>query len=136
MSLTDPIADMLTRIRNANMRVYQTVSCQHSNLKENILKVMLEEGLISSYEVKELEGKKSLEIHLRVSKERVPLIRGLKRISKPGLRIYQKVNKHKSLMGGIGVTIISTSKGVMTDRKAKQLNLGGEVLCQIWSPCY
>ena len=116
MSLTDPIADMLTRIRNANMRVYQTVSCQHSKLKESILKVMVEEGLIASYEVKEEEGKKSLVIHLRVSKERVPLIRGLKRISKPGLRIYQKVSKHKLLMGGIGVTIISTSKGVMTDR--------------------
>ncbi len=132
MSLTDPIADMLTRIRNANMRVYQTVSCQHSNLKENILKVMQEEGFISSYEVTEDNGKKNLLINLRISNNRIPLIRGLKRISKPGLRIYQKVTKHKILMGGIGVTILSTSKGVMTDRKAKQQNLGGEVLCQIW----
>ena len=132
MSLTDPIADMLTRIRNANMRVYQTVKCQHSKIKENILRVMQEEGLISSYEVNEEDGKKNITIHLRISKERIPLIRGLKRISKPGLRVYQKVSKHKILMGGIGVTIISTSQGVMTDRKAKQLNLGGEVLCQRW----
>ena len=132
MSLTDPIADMLTRIRNANMRVYQTVTCQHSNLKENILKVMQEEGFISSYEVTEENGKKNILIKLRISNNRVPLIRGLKRISKPGLRIYQKVTKHKIFMGGIGVTILSTSKGVMTDRKAKQQNLGGEVLCQIW----
>ena len=132
MSMTDPIADMLTRIRNANMRVYQTVSCQHSKLKENILNVMQEEGFISSFETTEENGKKNLTIHLRISKDRVPLIRGLKRISKPGLRVYQKVSKHKILMGGIAVTIVSTSQGVMTDRKAKQMNLGGEVLCQIW----
>lgn len=132
MSLTDPIADMLTRIRNANMRVYQHVSCQHSNLKENILKVMQEEGFISSYEISEENGKKNIIINLRISKDRIPLIRGLKRISKPGLRVYRKVSAHKILMGGIGVTILSTSKGVMTDRKAKQQNLGGEVLCQIW----
>ncbi|EQD24909.1 MAG: 30S ribosomal protein S8 [Nitrospirae bacterium] len=132
MSMTDPIADMLTRIRNANMRVYQTVSCQHSKLKENILSVMKEEGFISSFETSEENGKKNLLIRLRISNDRVPLIRGLKRISKPGLRVYQKVSKHKILMGGIGVTIVSTSQGVMTDKKAKQLNLGGEVLCQIW----
>ena len=132
MSLTDPIADMLTRIRNANMRVYQQVSCQHSNLKENILKVMQEEVFISSYEVSDEDGKKNILINLRISKDRIPLIRGLKRISKPGLRVYRKVSGHKILMGGIGVTILSTSKGVMTDKKAKQQNLGGEVLCQIW----
>lgn len=132
MSLTDPIADMLTRIRNANMRVYQTVSCQHSKLKESILGVMKEEGLIASFDVIENEGKKNINIQLRISKERVPVIRGLKRISRPGLRVYQKVSKHKIFMGGIGVTIVTTSKGVMTDRKAKQMNLGGEVICQIW----
>ena len=132
MSLTDPIADMLTRIRNANMRVYQSVSCQHSKIKESILNVMKEEGLISSYEVTEIDEKKVITINLRISKERVPVIRVLKRISKPGLRVYQKVSKHKIFMGGIGVTIVSTSKGVMTDRKAKQMNLGGEVICQIW----
>ncbi|MHB1286946.1 MAG: 30S ribosomal protein S8 [Leptospirales bacterium] len=132
MSMTDPIADMLTRIRNANQRLYDRVQCQHSNIKEEVLKVLLEEGFISSYKKIESEGKKDLHIKLRFVRDRERILRGIKRISTPGLRVYQKVEDFKSLMGGVGITILSTSKGVMTDSKAKSLRIGGEVICQVW----
>uniref|UniRef100_A0A7C3QRW4 Small ribosomal subunit protein uS8 n=1 Tax=Leptospirillum ferriphilum TaxID=178606 RepID=A0A7C3QRW4_9BACT len=132
MSMTDPIADLLTRIRNANMRLYDRVECQHSKIKEELLKILLEEGFISSYETIEKEGKKDLHIRLRYIRDRERVLRGIKRISTPGLRVYKKVEDFKSLMGGIGVTIISTSKGLMTDSKAKSLRIGGEVICQVW----
>jgi len=130
--MTDPIADLLTRIRNANMRLYDRVECQHSKIKEELLKILLEEGFISSYETIEKEGKKDLHIRLRYIRDRERVLRGIKRISTPGLRVYKKVEDFKSLMGGIGVTIISTSKGLMTDSKAKSLRIGGEVICQVW----
>lgn len=132
MSMTDPIADLLTRIRNANMRLYDRVECQHSKIKEELLKILLEEGFISSYETIEKEGKKDLHIRLRYIRDRERVLKGIKRISTPGLRVYKKVEDFKSLMGGIGVTIISTSKGLMTDSKAKSLRIGGEVICQVW----
>ena len=132
MSMTDPIADMLTRIRNANQRLYDRVHCQHSNIKEEVLKILLEEGFISSYEKVESEGKKDLHIKLRFVRDRERILKGIKRISTPGLRVYQKVEDFKSLMGGVGITILSTSKGVMTDAKAKSLRIGGEVICQVW----
>lgn len=132
MSMTDPIADLLTRIRNANMRLYDRVECQHSKIKEELLKILLEEGFISSYETIEKEGKKDLHIRLRYIRDRERVLRGIKRVSTPGLRVYKKVEDFKSLMGGVGVTIISTSKGLMTDSKAKSLRIGGEVICQVW----
>ena len=132
MSMTDPIADMLTRIRNANMRLYERVECQHSKIKEEILKILVEEGYVSSYVVVEQEGKKDIHIKLRFVRDRERIMKGIKRISSPGLRVYRKVDEFKSLMGGVGVTILSTSKGVMTDSKAKSLRIGGEVICQVW----
>ncbi|MHB1756064.1 MAG: 30S ribosomal protein S8 [Leptospirillum sp.] len=132
MSMTDPIADLLTRIRNANMRLHAQVHCQHSKIKEEICRILKEEGFISSYAVEEQNSKKDLLISLRYVKDRKKILTGIKRISSPGLRVYRKSDEHKSLMGGLGVTILTTSKGVMTDTKAKSENLGGEVICQVW----
>jgi small subunit ribosomal protein S8 len=132
MSMTDPIADMLTRIRNANMRLYEHVECQHSKIKEEILKILLEEGFVSSFVVVEKDGKKDIHIKLRFVRDRERILKGIRRISSPGLRVYRKVDEFKSLMGGVGITILSTSKGVMTDSKAKSLRIGGEVICQVW----
>jgi small subunit ribosomal protein S8 len=132
MAMTDPIADLLTRIRNANMRLYERVSCQHSKIKEELLKILLEEGFISSFETLETDGKKDLHIKLKYVKDRERVLKGIKRISTPGLRVYRKAQDYKSLMGGVGITIISTSKGLMTVSKAKYLHIGGEVICQVW----
>ena len=128
--MTDPIADMLTRIRNANQMRNATVSMPSSNLKVEISKLLLEEGYIENYEVSG-EVKKELTITLKyVENERV--ITGLKRISKPGLRVYAKHDELPKVLNGLGIAIISTSKGIMTDREARQNNLGGEVLAYIW----
>ena len=128
--MTDPIADMLTRIRNANQMRNATVSMPSSNLKAEIAKLLLEEGYIENYEVSG-EVKKELTITLKyVENERV--ITGLKRISKPGLRVYAKHDELPKVLNGLGIAIISTSKGIMTDREARQNNLGGEVLAYIW----
>lgn len=130
--MTDPIADLLTRIRNANMRIHNTVECQHSKIKEQICKILKEEGFISQYSVKETGLKKDLIIQLRYVSDRKKVLTGIKRISTPGLRVYRKSDEHKPLMGGLGLTILTTSKGVMTDSRAKAEKLGGEVICQVW----
>jgi len=128
--MTDPIADMLTRIRNANQMRNATVSMPSSNLKVEIAKLLLEEGYIENYEVSG-EVKKELTITLKyVEKERV--ITGLKRISKPGLRVQASVEKLPKVLNGLGIAIISTSKGLMTDAKARELNVGGEVVAYVW----
>ena len=128
--MTDPIADMLTRIRNANQMRNATVSMPSSNLKVEISKLLLEEGYIENYEVSG-EVKKELTITLKyVENERV--ITGLKRISKPGLRVQASVEKLPKVLNGLGIAIISTSKGLMTDAKARELNVGGEVVAYIW----
>ena len=128
--MTDPIADMLTRIRNANQMRNATVSMPSSNLKVEIAKLLLEEGYIANYEVSG-EVKKELNITLKyVDNERV--ITGLKRISKPGLRVQASVEKLPKVLNGLGIAIISTSKGLMTDAKARELNVGGEVVAYIW----
>ena len=128
--MTDPIADMLTRIRNANQMRNATVSMPSSNLKVEIAKLLLEEGYIENYEVSG-EVKKELTITLKyVENERV--ITGLKRISKPGLRVQASVEKLPKVLNGLGIAIISTSKGLMTDAKARELNVGGEVVAYIW----
>jgi len=128
--MTDPIADMLTRIRNANQMRNATVSMPSSNLKVEIAKLLLEEGYIENYEVSG-EVKKELTITLKyVDNERV--ISGLKRISKPGLRVQASVEKLPKVLNGMGIAIISTSKGLMTDAKARELNVGGEVLAYVW----
>ena len=128
--MTDPIADMLTRIRNANQMRNATVSMPSSNLKVEISKLLLEEGYIENYEVSG-EVKKELTITLKyVENERV--ISGLKRISKPGLRVQASVEKLPKVLNGLGIAIISTSKGLMTDAKARELNVGGEVVAYVW----
>ena len=131
MMITDPIADMLTRIRNANQMKHATVSMPASKLKCEILRVLKAEGYISDYVVKEEESKKSIEVTLKyVNKQRV--IQGIKRISKPGLRVYAKTNELPRVLNGLGVAIISTSSGIMTDRDARKQKLGGEIIAFVW----
>lgn len=131
MMITDPIADMLTRIRNANQMKHATVSMPASKLKCEILRVLKAEGYISDYAVKEEESKKVIEVTLKyVNKNRV--IQGIKRISKPGLRVYAKTNELPRVLNGLGVAIISTSSGIMTDRDARKQKLGGEVIAFVW----
>ena len=129
--ITDPIADMLTRIRNANQMKHATVSMPASKVKAEILRVLKAEGYISDYVVKEEDNKKFIEVTLKyVNKQRV--IQGIKRISKPGLRVYAKANELPRVLNGLGVAIVSTSSGVMTDKEARSKKLGGEVIAFVW----
>ena len=131
MMITDPIADMLTRIRNANQMKHATVSMPASKVKAEILRVLKAEGYISDYVVKEEDNKKFIEVTLKyVNKQRV--IQGIKRISKPGLRVYAKANELPRVLNGLGVAIVSTSSGVMTDKEARAKKLGGEVIAFVW----
>ncbi len=129
---TDPIADMLTRIRNANMVSHETVEIPSSKLKVELAKLLKSEGFISDYSVKEVGKFKVLEITLKYDENRRPVISKLERISKPGLRTYCKAKNLPKVLGGMGVAIVSTSKGLLTDRKARKENIGGEVLCYIY----
>lgn len=129
---TDPIADMLTRIRNANMVSHETVAMPSSKLKVELAKLLKSEGFITDYKVKE-DGKfKVLEITLKYDEKRKPVISKLQRISKPGLRTYCKARCLPKVLGGMGVAIVSTSKGLLSDRKARKENIGGEVLCYVY----
>lgn len=129
---TDPIADMLTRIRNANMVSHETVEMPSSKLKVELAKLLKEEGYIVDYSTK-TEGKFNfLTIVLKYDEKHKPVISNLKRMSKPGLRSYCKSKNLPQVFGGLGVAIISTSKGLMTDRKARKEKLGGEILCYVW----
>lgn len=132
MTTTDPIADMLTRIRNASQANHETVDIPASKLKSQLAKVLKEEGYISDYAVKE-EGKfKVITITLKYDSGRKSVITKLERISKPGLRNYSKAKDIQKVLGGMGVAIVSTSKGLLTDRKARKENIGGEVLCYVY----
>ena len=129
--VTDPIADMLTRIRNANSMRYKEVEVPASKIKIEIARILKEEGFISDYKVKKNNIQDNIVLYLKYSgKERV--ITGLKRISKPGLRVYAKADEIPTVLSGLGIAIISTSKGMMTDRDARKASLGGEVLAYIW----
>ncbi len=132
MSMTDPIADMLTRIRNANMVSHETVEVPASKLKIELAKLLKSEGFIADYEVKESGKFKVIVITLKYDANKKPVISKLERISKPGLRTYHKAKNLPKVLGGLGVAIISTSKGLLTDRKARKENVGGEVLCYIY----
>jgi len=134
MTMTDPIADMLTRIRNANSAMFDTVSMPSSKLKENLAKLLLKEGFIAGYVVNKVEDKagNQLVITLKYSEDRKKTIIGIKRVSKPGLRIYRKSDQMPKVLGGVGVAVVSTSHGLMTDREARKAKLGGEVLCYVW----
>lgn len=129
---TDPIADMLTRIRNANLVSHETVEMPSSKLKVELAKVLKEEGYIIDYAVKEIDKFNFLTITLKYDEKNKPVITNLKRISKPGLRSYCKSKDLPKVFGGLGIAIISTSKGLMTDRKARKENAGGEILCYVW----
>ena len=129
--VTDPIADMLTRIRNANVMRYKEVEVPASKIKNEIARILKEEGFISDYKIKKNNIQDILVLYLKYSgRERV--ITGLKRISKPGLRVYAKAEEIPTVLSGLGIAIISTSKGLMTDRDARKASLGGEVLAYIW----
>lgn len=132
--MTDPVADMLTRIRNANMAMHETVRMPSSKLKEALAAILQREGYIEGFTVIEAPGRpgRTLEIKMKYSPDRVRTISGLKRVSKPGLRVYAKASSLPRVLGGMGVAVVSTSQGLMTDREARQRNVGGEVLCYVW----
>ncbi len=132
MQVTDTIADLLTRIRNAQAAKHDTVEVPASNMKKSIVQILVDEGYVRHYSVKE-DGKQGvITISLKYAEGRQPVIKGLKRVSKPGLRIYSSAEELPKVMKGLGVAIVSTSKGIMTDRAARQQNVGGEVLAFIW----
>ena len=132
MQVTDTIADLLTRIRNAQAAKHDTVEVPASNMKKAICQILVDEGYVRHYSVKE-DGKQGvITISLKYAEGRQPVIKGLKRVSKPGLRIYSSAEELPKVMKGLGVAIVSTSKGVMTDRAARQQNVGGEVLAFVW----
>jgi small subunit ribosomal protein S8 len=134
MSMTDPIADMLTRVRNANIAMHDTVTMPSSKLKENIAKILENEGYIEGFSVADDTTRpgRLLEIKLKYSPERKRTISGIKRISKPGLRVYAKRDKLPRVLGGLGIAIISTSRGLVTDKQAAKQGIGGEILCYVW----
>lgn len=132
MLVTDPIADMLTRIRNALSAKHESVSVPASNEKLAIAKILLKEGYISSFEEVKDAGKRNIQIVLKYDEFGDSVIQGLKRISKPGLRIYAQKDKLPKVISGLGIAIISTNKGIVTDKTARELNVGGEVLAYVW----
>lgn len=132
MSMTDPIADMLTRLRNANSAYHDTVGMPYSKIKSNIAEILKQEGYIASWRVEDAEVGKDLVLSLKFGNARERSIAGIKRVSKPGLRVYAKKDNLPRVLGGLGVAIISTSGGLMTDRQAKKNGVGGEVLAYVW----
>ncbi|MCH3987581.1 MAG: 30S ribosomal protein S8 [Lachnospiraceae bacterium] len=131
--MTDPIADMLTRIRNANTRRHDTVDVPASRMKVSIAEILLNEGYIQSYELVDAGSYKNIHITLKYGRDKnEKVINGLKRISKPGLRVYADKEELPRVLGGLGIAIISTNKGVLTDKEARKLGVGGEVLAYIW----
>ncbi|MHB8129406.1 MAG: 30S ribosomal protein S8 [Mobilitalea sp.] len=133
MTMSDPIADMLTRIRNANTAKHDTVDIPASKMKIAIADILVREGYIKKYEIEEVENFKTIHVTLKYGKDKtVKIITGLKRISKPGLRVYASRENIPKVLGGLGVAVISTNKGVITDKEAREQNVGGEVLAFIW----
>ena len=132
MTMTDPIADMLTRLRNANSAYHDRVVMPHSKLKVSIAEILQREGYIASHSVEDAEVGKSLVIELKYGRNRERSIAGLRRVSKPGLRVYAKHTNLPRVLGGLGIAIISTSSGLQTDRQAKTNGVGGEVLAYVW----
>ncbi len=132
MLISDPIADMLTRIRNANANKHSSVSVPMSKTKLAIAQILKEEGFIVDFKQTESEGIKLIEIELKYGPKGEKVIQGLKRISKPGLRIYAEAEKLPKVLNGLGIAIISTNKGIITDKNARKLNVGGEVLAYVW----
>ena len=134
MTMTDPIADMLTRIRNANVAMQDQVRMPSSKLKESLAAILVREGYIADFKVEDNQTRpgRTLEISMKYSPERIRTISGIRRISKPGLRVYTNVDRLPRVLGGLGVAVLSTSHGLMTDREARRKRVGGEVLCYVW----
>ncbi|MHB1989057.1 MAG: 30S ribosomal protein S8 [Acidimicrobiales bacterium] len=134
MTMTDPIADMLTRMRNANVAMHDSVRMPTSKLKESLAAILEREGYIAGFETSDdpRHPGQVLEIKLKYTTERDRVIGGLRRVSKPGLRIYARADKLPRVLGGLGVAVLSTSQGLMTDREARQRKVGGEILCYVW----
>ena len=132
MTMTDPVADMLTRIRNANVVKHETVDVPASNMKKELARILLEEGFIRGYDVIE-DGKQGIiRIQLKYGQEGERVITGLKKISKPGMRVYAANHEIPKVLNGLGISVISTSKGILTDKQARKENVGGEVICYVW----
>ena len=132
MQITDPVADMLTRIRNANAAKHDTVDVPASNLKNAIAQILLEEGYIKAFNLVDNGNQGVIHITLKYQAKKQQVLSGLRRVSKPGLRVYAGADELPSVLKGLGIAIVSTSKGVMTDRKARELHIGGEVLAFVW----
>ena len=132
MTMTDPIADMLTRIRNANIVGHDTVEIPASKMKKSIAEILLNEGFIQNFEVVEDNKQGMIKVEMKYGSNKEKVINGIKKISKPGLKVYAKANDIPKVLGGLGIAIISTSKGVVSDKEARKLGVGGEVICYVW----
>lgn len=132
MTMTDPVADMLTRLRNANTAYHNSVSLPSSKMKANIAEILKREGFIADWKVEDARVGKTLTLELKYGSDRQRSIAGLKRVSKPGLRVYARSTEIPQVIGGLGVAILSTSSGLLTDREAEQKGVGGEVLAYVW----
>ncbi len=132
MSMTDPVADMLTRIRNANTAGHAEVSIPASKIKKNIAEILLKEGYIKAYDVVAGEHQDNIVIQMKYGQGKTRVISGIRRISKPGLKVYAKKEDVPKVLGGLGIAIISTSNGLITDKEARKLGVGGEVICYVW----
>jgi small subunit ribosomal protein S8 len=134
MTMTDPIADMLTRIRNGNVAMHDEVRMPSSKLKEALAAILKREGYIEGFDVADADDRpgNTLTIRMKYAQDRTRTISGIKRVSKPGLRVYAKADSLPRVLGGLGVAVVSTSQGLMTDREARKSRMGGEVLCFVW----
>ena len=134
MAMTDPVADMLTRIRNANTAMHDDVAMPSSKLKESLASLLKAEGYIGDFQVTDNDDRpgRTLKIEMKYSPQRDRVISGLTRVSKPGLRVYTKANEIPRVLGGLGVAVVSTSKGLMSDREARKRRMGGEIVCYVW----
>ena len=132
MGMTDPIADMLTRIRNGSKAGKKWVDIPASRLKKELAKILTEEHFVEKYHVVDDKKQGEIRVFLRYDREEKPMIKGIKRVSKPGLRKYQSANKLPRVLNGLGIAVVSTSSGVMTDRDARKKGVGGEIICYVW----
>jgi small subunit ribosomal protein S8 len=132
MTMTDPVADMLTRIRNANTVGHTTVDIPASKMKKSIAEILVNEGYIKGYDIIEEGTQGTIRVQMKYGTDREKVISGIKRISKPGLKVYAKSNEVPKVLGGLGIAIISTSNGIVSDKEARKLGVGGEVICYVW----
>lgn len=132
MTMTDPIADMLTRIRNANSVGHKMVDVPASRMKKAIVQILLDEGYIESYDIEQEGVQGTIKITLKYGANKERVISGIKKISKPGLKVYAKADEVPKVLDGLGIAIVSTSKGIVSDKKARELGVGGEVICFVW----